>query len=374
MKKIITFAITLSLLASCRKELSLTETNGSTTTPLANVANVNEIKVPSGFQFKTTQETIFEISILGTNNEPVKFTKVTLSTDSRENGGELITTGATDENGVFKTSVSLATYLKSVVLNTSYIGVPSDIVLEINSNKVNTQLGGKSPLMVKTIKQTNNYTESLGKTGSKISSRLGGWNSLGVPNNLTTPNDVVSTQMLNDINALFPSAQSVAVRNPQLLDDNTSTRTLLVTQTCDVWVTFVTEGAGFTNTLFYYKYNKNNPPQTVSDIDSMIVVFANSSFAGSDGGLSTGNKVYLGQIGADTVIAYGIVSNGFNLNNSTIGNGQYTLFANKDLNPESSPTLRQHMVMVRDVATDRLVMGFEDIRRDYTNCDHDYND
>ena len=374
MKKIITFAITLSLLASCRKELSLTETNGSTTTPLANVANVNEIKVPSGFQFKTTQETIFEISILGTNNEPVKFTKVTLSTDSRENGGELITTGATDENGVFKSSVSLATYLKSVVLNTSYIGVPSDIVLEINSNKVNTQLGGKSPLMVKTIKQSNNYTESLGKTGSKISSRLGGWNSLGVPNNLTTPNDVVSTQMLNDINALFPSAQSVAVRNPQLLDDNTSTRTLLVTQTCDVWVTFVTEGAGFTNTLFYYKYNKNNPPQTVSDIDSMIVVFANSSFAGSDGGLSTGNKVYLGQIGADTVIAYGIVSNGFNLNNSTIGNGQYTLFANKDLNPESSPTLRQHMVMVRDVATDRLVMGFEDIRRDYTNCDHDYND
>lgn len=374
MKKIITFAITLTLLASCRKELTLTETNGTSKNPLVNVSNVSEIKVPSGFQYRTTQETSFEISILGTSNEPVKFTKVTLSTDSKDNGGEIIATGATDENGVFKTNISLATYLKQVVVNTSYIGVPSDIVLDVNTSKVYAQLGGKNPLKVKTVASAHNYTSALGKAGSKLSYRLGGWNSLGVPNNLVTPNDVVSNQLLTDINTLLPSAQSVAVRNPQLLDDNTSTRTLLVTQTCDVWVTFVTEGASFTSTLFYYKYHKNNPPQTVSDIDSMIVIFANSSFLNSSGGLATGNKVYLGQVGADTVIAYGIISNGFNTNNATIGNGQYTLFANKDLNPESNTALRQHMVLVRDVATDRLVMGFEDIRRDYPNCDHDFND
>jgi LruC domain-containing protein len=106
----------------------------------------------------------------------------------------------------------------------------------------------------------------------------------------------------------------------------------------------------------------------------MIVVFANSSFLNSGGGLATGNKVYIGQVGADTVIAYGIISNGFNITNATIGNGQYTLFANKDLNPESNPALRQHMVLVNDLATNRLVMGFEDIRRDYPNCDHDFND
>jgi LruC domain-containing protein len=180
--------------------------------------------------------------------------------------------------------------------------------------------------------------------------------------------------MLTNINTLLPSAQSVAVRNPQLLDDNTCTRTLLINQTCDLWVTFVTEGANNRSTLFYYKYHKNFPPQTPSDIDSMIVVFANSSFLNSGGGLATGNKVYIGQVGADTVIAYGIISNGFNITNATIGNGQYTLFANKDLNPESNPALRQHMVLVNDLATNRLVMGFEDIRRDYPNCDHDFND
>ena len=374
MRKIITFAIALSLLASCRKELSLTETNGTTTNPLVNVSNVTEIKVPSGFKYRTTQETNFEISILGTNNEPVKFTKVTLSTDSKENGGEVIAIGATDENGVFKTNISLATYMKQVILNTSYIGVPSDIVLDVNSSKVYAQLGGKNPLKVKSVSSSHSNTSALGKAGNKLSYRLGGWNTLGVPNNLVTPNDVVSNQMLSDINTLLPSAQSVAIRNPQLLDDNTSTRTLLVNQTCDVWVTFVTEGASFTSTLFYYKYNKFSPPQTISDIDSMIVVFPNCSFTGSSGGLATGNKVYLGQVGADTVIAYGIISNGFNTNNSTIGNGQYTLFANKDLNPESNPALRQHMVMVRDIATDRLIMGFEDVRRDYPNCDHDFND
>ncbi len=374
--QIITIATAFTLLASCRKELTLTENKDGKSNPsLANVANVNEIKVPQGFNFKTTQETIFDINIVGTNNEPVKFTRVTLSTDSKENGGEEIASGATDENGVFKTSISLATYFKQVVVNTSYIGIPSNIILDVASSHVQVKLGGKNPMMVRTTNIQNLNEGKLSKaTINKLSTRLGGWNSLGVPNNLTSPSDLVSTQLLNDINTLFPSSQSVAVRNPQLLDDNTSTRTLLVTQTCDVWVTFVTEGAGFTNTLFYYKYNKNFPPSTTNDIDSLIIIYPNSSFAGSGGGLATGNKVYIGQVGADTVIAYGIISNGFNTTTATVGNGQYALYANKDLNPESNPSLRQHMVMVRDVATNRLVMGFEDVRRDLTNCDHDFND
>jgi hypothetical protein len=61
MKKIITIAIALSLLASCRKELSLSGTDGNVINPLADVSNVTEIKVPNGFQYTTTQETNFEI-------------------------------------------------------------------------------------------------------------------------------------------------------------------------------------------------------------------------------------------------------------------------------------------------------------------------
>ncbi len=52
MKKIITIAIALSLLASCRKELSLSGTDGNVINPLANVSNVTEIKVPTGFRYK----------------------------------------------------------------------------------------------------------------------------------------------------------------------------------------------------------------------------------------------------------------------------------------------------------------------------------
>jgi len=74
MKNIITFAIVLALIVSCRKELNLTEENDTKNNTLVNVSNVTEIKVPSGFQYRTTQETNFEISILGSNNDPVKFT------------------------------------------------------------------------------------------------------------------------------------------------------------------------------------------------------------------------------------------------------------------------------------------------------------
>lgn len=50
MKNIITFAIVLALIVSCRKELNLTEENDTKNNTLVNVSNVTEIKVPSGFQ------------------------------------------------------------------------------------------------------------------------------------------------------------------------------------------------------------------------------------------------------------------------------------------------------------------------------------
>jgi hypothetical protein len=66
-----------------------------------------------------------------------------------------------------------------VVLNTSYIGVPSDILLDVNTGKVNVTLGGKNPMKVKTVSTSHSYTAAFGKAGNKLSYRLGGWNSLG---------------------------------------------------------------------------------------------------------------------------------------------------------------------------------------------------
>jgi hypothetical protein len=64
-------------------------------------------------------------------------------------------------------------------------------------------------------------------------------------------------------------------------------RVIRVRELADVYVTFVSEGAGYRNTLFYYTYNEDDAPQSKNDIDKYTVVFPNTSLNGSGGGLST---------------------------------------------------------------------------------------
>ena len=131
------------------------------------------------------------------------------------------------------------------------------------------------------------------------------------------PRDVLSSSYLADINATLPKQRPVPVYNPEYLS-NTVERNLKITALSDVWITFVHEGAGDQNSLFYYAYNKNTPPATPNDIDSLIAVFPNVSFSGSGGGMTSGDKVKIGRFGADTVIGFAISSNGYMLGRSCV--------------------------------------------------------
>lgn len=376
MKRIAIILSLVVLVASCRKELSsLGSPNQAGNNGIVPVSKSTDMKVPAGFNFKTTNDIQVDIQLLSNSDQPIAHTTIQLFNDAPENGGSVLLTGSTNANGVLSAKLSVPLYMDELVINTSYLGIPRNIIVPVQQSKIAVRLGGSSPGYVRTVDVQSRFaSHNLGKAPAKLSTRLGSWNSQGVPDYLTHTNDVASNQLVNDIWALLPSMQSVPQYHPELLDDNTTSRTILVTQTCDVWVTFVTEGAGFRNTLFYYKYPKNNPPTNASQIDSFYTVFPNSSFAGSGGGLQTGNKVCLGRFGPDTVIAYGIIADAFDINTATIGNGVWTFFANKELNPETNPALRQHMVLLYDANSSRLIMGFEDMKREAGGCDHDFND
>ena len=85
-----------------------------------------------------------------------------------------------------------------------------------------------------------------------------------------------------------------------------------LSQEADVWLTFVHEGAGYRNALAYYEYDINNPPTTVADIDTINIVFPNTSYPGSGGDLASGSKVRLGRFSAGTGIGWALVPNGWN--------------------------------------------------------------
>ncbi len=201
---------------------------------------------------------------------------------------------------------------------------------------------------------------------------LGTWQSNGVPNYLEPVNDVIDASLLSRVAASLPESKKVPIHHPNYISNTTQTNVFL-TEECDVWVTFITEGAGYKNVLGFYTYQSGNAPNSINDIrNSMTIIFPNSSQNGSGGGLVPGNKVKLGRFPANTVIGWFVIANGFS--SGTIGTGNWLLFSDYNLNPQTNNDIKQQNVLLQDPVTGKLVLGFEDIRRDNGGCDQDFND
>jgi len=210
---------------------------------------------------------------------------------------------------------------------------------------------------------------------------LGTWNSNGLPDYLESEGDYIPQDFLDDVNASLPEYNPLPESHPQYLADDAETN-LIIDENCEIWVTFVHEGAGWKNVIGYYTYPVDSPPQVASDINNKIIMFPNFSFAGSGGSLQSGDKVQLKYYDEDLgeftdvfpsgiVVGWFIVGNGWN---GQITDGNYTHYSNENLNLEDDAQLNRHNVLLYDEERELLLTGFEDIRRDITNCDQDFND
>jgi len=372
MKKTILSALVLtSIFSSCTKDIKKDEPN---TTVNPNPQTMQEMVVPAGFSYKTTQDVNFTVKLLANNDQPLTGVRIDIMDDSPENNGKIIATGITNSAGILSMPYYIPNYLKQVVLNVNYIGVVNNVIVPVDANNpsVNITIGGKNPMRVTTAENKNQAkpNNALGKAFSRLSYKLGTFSSAGVPNYLVQPRDVVSSQFLADVNATLPEYRPVPTYNPQYLASNLE-RNLVLTAQCDVWITFVHEGAGYLNSLFYFKYNKNNKPTSASQIDSLIAIMPNTSYSGSGGGMTTGDKVYIGRFGADTAIGFAIAQNAWT--GSTVNSNAAFFYTINDLNPETTAAKREHVVLLYDNPTQRFLIGFEDINRD-NGADNDFND
>lgn len=202
---------------------------------------------------------------------------------------------------------------------------------------------------------------------------LGTYSSNGTPDYLEVPGDNVSTETLEMISNAIPESYPVPDYNPQYITAGYDTNVEL-TQAADVYVTFISEGAGYRNVLGFYTYDLDNPPTSAPSEEEITIIFPNVSALGSGGGLQTGDKVKIGSFEANTGIGWVLMANAWSSSYQMVGFGHWTLFSNPDFNPESDPTLRHHNVLICDTENERVLLGFEDIRRDRSNCDNDFND
>ena len=374
LKIIFSFVLVASLMASCKRDFNGV---GDEKSPNPNAAKMTDLVVPNGFDYATTQDITLDVVLRDRSGAPLSHVRVDVLDAPTDGIAErtIYATGITDANGVVNVPLSVPSYLKQLTIFPYMMGVPNNVEVPITNNKISFHFNkGKIETLLAPPTFANNsigdgFSRKAG-VADKFSKKLGTWDADGKPNFLTTP-DVITTSFLNKIMGALPENKAVPTFKPQFLNGNLPV--IEVTQTADVWITFVHEGASYKNTLFYYVYNKNTPPATANDIDSLYIVYPNVNFTGSGGALTAGDKVKIGRFGQDTIIGFALAANGFYAPQTLVTKGLNVWYSHREFNAEAA-FYKDHAVMLFDDSTDRYLIAFEDVRRDNGQSDQDFND
>ncbi|WP_170227058.1 LruC domain-containing protein [Luteibaculum oceani] len=355
-------ALSFLLLLGCKKYVVNEK-------PIANPGTADMV-VPDGFSYETTKNVEVNIQVSDLENRPLAYKSVRFYSKDPVDGGVLLGKGYTDPQGNLKSWLHVPTYLNEVFVQLGFVGFANNQTVGINNGKLNITFGGSQ----KANRQFASNASARWKSGN-AKTRIGSSNFFlmstydanGVPANLEVPGDVVSTDLLNDINGALPNSGGDA---PNVAASGATDATIV--ELSQVWVTFISEGAGFTNSLGFYVYDTDNPPASPNDIDSIFVIFPNASLLNSGGGLQAGDKVCLGIFPAGVSIGWVLLQNAFK--NNQVLTDRTKLYSNNEWNPETVDSLRPHNVQLLDPNRQLVVVGFEDVNRQNPSCDNDFND
>jgi LruC domain-containing protein len=331
---------------------------------------MDNLAVPSTFNFSTSKEITFKIGAFDNTNKPIS--GVLMSVYSYPDK-VLLFKGFTTKTGSFSLNQKLPTYVTKISVQPDFIGLPSEIVVSVKSTSLEVNFGGSNETVSENVYQAPKSSERVEATQAQTYppiEYLGTFDGNGVPSYLEKSRDAISSEFLSYVNASLPEGKPVPVAHPDYLNNN-NRNFLYITEAADVWVTFVHEGAGYRNVLGYYTFDPLNPPKKTTDISSIKIVFPNVSYSGSGGGLKSGDKVKIGQFKGGIGIGFVLLANAFD---GKVGNGLYAHFSQDALNVETKESLRRHLIVLNEPTTNRLVMGFEDIQRESSSCDNDFND
>ena len=353
-KGLFLFSTLLIGLSSCKKDIK---------------KDSQSVPSSSGFSYKTSEPKGIEV----TAPEYLANATFELYTANPLSGGKLLSKAQLNDNAYFEGTYVLPSSLKSVYLKSTYIGL-QDAEIELTNGN-----GGVNYTVTQTEKSSSRGggMPSAQTVNSVVYSYMGSYNNKGVPHYLTTP-DVISAGLISDCNAALPEGAPITSTHPHYLASGNAT-SLSLTDSSQVWVTFLHEGAGYRNVLGYYVYDQGNPPLTVNDIDSIFYIFPNASAQYSGGGLKAGDKVSLGNFGANKTIGWVLLQNAWN--GTSVNTNVQKFYSNPDFNPESVASKRQHNVQLYDNARELVLIGFEDLNRESSNTnpkgyktDEDFND
>ena len=389
MKKIFPYLLafcSIILLNACKKN-----TTDSGNNPENEIAN--------SFDYSTTKDVSISVRLLTNNDKPIAGALVDVSDPT--NSQRSFVKAVTDANGYIRTEIKIPSYLDTLKISPNYVGllnnvksfvgtkssisliiggqfsISGDFVPEVVVPRITMPEGLLSRIAAGTSRTlTYGYPTGYSSSTDAILNTSTYPSALGRPKYLEPTPDIIEAGLLNYVNASLPEGKPLTTSHPEYLTTSVANN-IVVNQTSDVFITFVSEGAGYYNSLAYYSYSTNDPPTSPTTgglnggIDKITMIFPNSSAYQSGGGLNSGDKVKLGRFEPGTTIAFVLLQNAWT--GSGVSTSGTKFYSEPSFNPETTAAKRKHSVILHDNVHNAFILGFEDINRD-SNSDNDFND
>lgn len=381
-KSLLTIAALALALVSCNKDKPTSDTVG-----FGGVDNIEDLKVPSSFNWATSRELATDISVVGVEGIPIDKVRIDVYDKDPYEGGSVLFSGFTNSKGLLEVPVKVKTSMKEVVVVANHIGAGNNrIRANVTGNTLQAHFSGV-PVQRAVDKNSSASFPATPATAFPNGNvfYLGGYGALGVPTGMSS--DVIDQPFLNLLNNTLPEKNHLPcdpVRQ-NMLSSLFCNSVTTDKDDAEVFVTFVAEGADFKNALGYYYHPAGSPPASEAAIDSIFVVFPNASVG--NGQLNAGDKVKLGTFPANTTISWVLLGNMYNKDKNRVeynykGNNPHFFFGDDDLNSDMGingvvcpdPNFKQHMISLKEVVNgvERQIFALEDIA--YPYGDYDFND
>jgi LruC domain-containing protein len=361
--------------------------------------NTSKKRTAETFDYSMTKATTIQVSLADLADKPVEGVVLNYYTSyPYDAAGQLlenvtpVAKALTKADGSASTLLDLPTVLSEVYVVTNYPGYNNPDTVNLVSSS-STQSLAIHPAGYQSSASSVSKKSASAKAADvvlstpysyKISGLSDVWvlgsfdETSGLPNYIES-RDVISSSLKANIAASLPESKRLPDVHPEYLENYLKSNLKLIDD-CKLWVTFVSEGAGYQNVLGYFYYPTNTPPEKVADIAKKVIVFPNSSASGSGGALVEGDKVRLMYFNENTqawtdvfpkglTVSWFLIANGYS--NKKITNGLYLDYSLKNFNKGEY----QQNIILYDKSEEKMVIGFEDVSRSSGySSDNDFND
>ncbi|MEI7676062.1 MAG: LruC domain-containing protein [Bacteroidales bacterium] len=374
--------------SSCLNELPSTLPQG----------NVNTTSV---FNYDSQGDYRVNVSFNGINNLPVTNTGVEIydrnpllaGTSTWRTDVQKFATAQTDADGQLITTLTLSSIVDTLYLKINSIDFPLPVKVAVKSKNIaqTVSISKSSVLRSASAVATPWKYEVAPFTASSNLWVLGDFSNLGYPSYVES-RDVVSNDLKLAVNAALPEKVNLVKTNPSMFTDPNS-GSFVTLDKCQIWVSFLAEGAWWQNTLGYIYYPTNSAPASISDISKQVVIFPNSSTPygsqsgdSGNGSMVQGDKVRLKYYNETTRIWTDTFPSGLTISWFMYPAGFHNgVGVNKGITPTWNPLYSlsdlntnklQQNILLYDKVTDHIIIGFEDTERNAKGSagDQDFND